>query len=48
LEHLAEAAKNKKNRGLMKLKEDGLFNTDDPAEHACLRMMPEVAEKIIT
>jgi coenzyme F420 hydrogenase subunit beta len=47
LDHLLVAAKNKKKRGLMKIKERGLLNTTETAQHSCLRIIPEVVEKII-
>lgn len=47
LVHLLVAARNKKKRGLMKIKERGLLNTTEEA-HSCLRIIPEVVEKIIS
>jgi coenzyme F420 hydrogenase subunit beta len=48
LDHLLVGAKNKKKRGLMKIKERGLLNTTETAQHSCLRIIPEVVEKIIS
>ncbi|MDY7030440.1 MAG: Coenzyme F420 hydrogenase/dehydrogenase, beta subunit C-terminal domain [Thermodesulfobacteriota bacterium] len=47
LNHLVEAALNKKRRAFMKSHEEGLLNNNEDGKRSCLRAKPETVEKII-